>query len=49
MKREQDANARRASRLKEELDDMRRERKERNAEAGERDARARALESELAD
>ena len=48
MKREH-ANARRASRLKEELEDMRRERKERNAEAGERDARARALESELAD
>ncbi len=50
LKRDQDANVRRVSRLKEELDDMRtRERKERNAEAGERDARARALESELAD
>jgi len=48
-KRERDANARKASRLEEELEDMRREGKERDVEAGERDARICALESELAD
>ena len=50
-KRERDANARKASRLEEELEDMRREGRERDAEDGERerDAMIYALESELTD
>ena len=48
-KRDGATNARKASRLKEELEDMRREGKGRDVEAGERDAGICALESELAD
>jgi len=46
-KRDGATNARKASRLEEELEDMRREGKGRDVEAGERDAGICALESEL--